>query len=160
MCVCRYIHIYIYFFFFKSFYSLDHINLFLPIPNLCCVTLHGNKEWEFVWLNYFISLKTTVGLTLESQIDHTFPVGSTKFATGGHVCLHDLVAVSFQSQKWRILRGGCSVLVWHQILPLLTGIYGRGQAGGSSFSGVVLHFAFASYYNQIPIGILKFFSTT
>lgn len=67
-----------------------------------------------------------MGSTLESQIDHTFPVGSTKFATGGCVCLHDLVAVSFQSQKWRILREGCSILMWHQIVPLLTGIYGSG----------------------------------
>ena len=126
VCVC------IYKYSFNSFYYLDHINLFLPIPNLYCVTLHSNKEWEFVWLNYFISLKTTVGLTLESQIDHTFPVGSTKFATGGRVCVHDLVAVSFQSQKWRILREGCSILMWHQIVPLLTGIYGSGGFPGGS----------------------------
>lgn len=47
-----------------------------------------------------------VGSALESQRGHTFPIGSTEFATGGHVCLRDLVAISFQSQKWRIVRGG------------------------------------------------------
>lgn len=74
-----------------------------------------------------------MGSTLESQIDHTFPFGSTKFVTGERVCLHDLVDVSFQSQKWRILREGCSVLMWHQIVPLLTGIYGRGGRGQQFF---------------------------